>query len=115
LPENYTIQVLKFVEHFFRAPVELNSTFLMTDLLQSVLQLGGDEKSSKVELSEDLKAGICDCLRQLLKSSNREARIVLFGEDQKLAVSHLVFQVLEWLQTGVNVIKLFSFVTDDEA
>jgi hypothetical protein len=101
LPENYTLQVLKFVEQFFsRESVELNSAFLMTDLLQSILQL--DSKS------EDLKIGVCDCLASLVKSSTVEVKSVLFGVEQKLAVSHLVFQVLEWSQIGVRPLILSS-------
>ena len=104
-PENYTLQVLKFVEQFFSRDsniyVELNSAFLMTDLLQSILQL-----IDKKEVSEDLKIGVCDCLTSLVKSSNFEVKSVLFGVEQKLAVSHLVFQVLEWSQRDVRQVIL---------
>ena len=113
MPENYTIQVLKFVEHFFCpngvVHVALNSTFLMTDLLQSILLImtGSNQTSetSRVELSEDLKIGICDCISGLVKSSTPDVKRVIYSVEQKLAVSHLVFQVLEWSQSGVrNVI-----------
>lgn len=122
LPENFTIQVLKFVEEFFRDSVVLNSSFLMTDLLQSILRLTGDDVDAKDRLSEDLKVGICDCLARLIESSNREVKMVLFNEDQKLAVSHLVFQVLEWAQpadvrqvvlSSLNLIDVLCVDCDD--
>jgi hypothetical protein len=102
MPENYTIQVLKFVEHFFCpngvVRVELNSTFLMTDLLQSILMImSGSNQStetSKVELSEDFKISICDCVSGLVKSSTTDVKSVIYSVEQKLAVSHLIFQVI---------------------
>ena len=92
MQENFTIQV--------------NSTFVMTDLLQSIFQLSNEEKSSKSDLSEDLKIGICDCLSQLFQSSNGEVKATLYSEEQKLLMSHLVFQVLEWSQSDVRQVNM---------
>ena len=106
MQENFTIQVLRFVEEFFSHQVELNSTFVMNDLLQSIFQLSNEEKSSKSDLSEDLKIGICDCLSQLFQSSNGEVKATLYSEEQKLLMSHLVFQVLEWSQSDVRQVNM---------
>ena len=116
MPENYTIKVLNFVDHFFcqnsTVRVELNSRFLLTDLLQSILQLmsGSTNVSERptVELSEDLKVSICDCVGALVKSSTTDVKIVLYSEEQKLALSHLVFQVLEWSQCEVRQVTIAS-------
>ena len=116
LPENYTIKVLNFVEHFFchnsTVRVELNSNFLMTDLLQSILQLMNGSANvperPTVELSEDLRVSICDCVSALVKSSTNEVKSVLYSEEQKLALSHLVFQVLEWSQCEVRQVTIAS-------
>ena len=116
MPENYTIKVLNFVEHFFchnsTVRVELNSSFLMTDLLQSILQLMNGSANIPerpiVELSEDLRVSICDCVSALVKSSTNEVKSVLYSDEQKLALSHLVFQVLEWSQCEVRQVTIAS-------
>lgn len=110
MPQNYTIKVLNFVEQFFyrdhSVVVELNSTFLMIDLLQSVLQLTHRDSLNKTDFSEDLIIAICDCLSALVHSASSEVLLTIYCEEQKLAVSHLVFQALEWAQLGVKQVTL---------
>jgi hypothetical protein len=116
MPENYTIKVLNFVEHFFSQNstdrVKLNSNFLMADLLQSILQLMSGSKNISerptIDLSEDLRVSICDCVCALIKSSTTEVKTALYSEEQKLALSHLVFQVLEWSQCEVRQVAIAS-------
>jgi hypothetical protein len=40
--------------------------------------------------------------------SSPDVKLAFYGEEQQLAVSHLVFQVLEWAQTDVRQVALSS-------
>ena len=108
LPENYTISVLNFVRDFYRR-ITLTSTFLMTDLLRNLLPMitpedlqasnetGSNNKNVRISLSEDMKIAICSCLATLIEKSDDSVKAdVIYKEDYKLQISHLVFQVLEW-------------------
>ena len=111
MPENYTLAVLNFIRDFYSV-VKLTSKFLMTDLLQNLLPLlspndlqnlsdsGSKTKNVRISLSEDMKIALCSCLANLIRNSDNSIKTdVLYNEDYKLQISHLVFQVLEWTET----------------
>ena len=111
MPENYTISVLNFIRDLY-ASVTLTSKFLMTDILQNLLPLlapndlqvssesGSNKKNPRMGLSEDMKIAICASVTNLIRATDDCIKSdVLYNQDYKLPISHLIFQVLEWSET----------------
>jgi len=107
LPENFTINVIEFVKLFFNRSehenVQLSSSFLLLDVLQSLMKIATEKPS------EDLKISTCKCLTVMLKNSSLEVRNNLYGKEQKLTVSHLVFTLLEWSSERISSLTSSSF------
>ncbi len=107
MPENFTLNVIEFVSQFFshpsKEPVQLNSTFILLDILQCLMKLATEKPS------EDMKLAICKCLSAMFKNSNPDVRSCFYEKEQKLAASHLVFSLLEWSSEGISSLMDSSF------
>lgn len=125
MPENYTLSVLLFVRDFYHI-VKLSSKFVLTDLIQSILpfltptnfQTKSTDASegTRSTISEDMKIALCSCLKSLVRSADDTIKCeVLYNQEYKLQVSHLVFQALEWSEADdvtEVVIESLQFVNE---
>lgn len=102
LNENYTIAVLNLMAKFHsvvvprgpQSPVDMRNLLLNLLTLSSKIVPGGPKSSAAVE---DLKTAICRCFSSLLRSCDRNLKVdLIYHQDFKLPLSHLVFQSLDW-------------------